>query len=124
MRRPHFNPRTIFWYSFILGADIVDGCGTMLQAGRSQARVPMRSFNVFNVLNPSSRTMSLPVTQKITMPYVNVYTLLPSALAETQCSLRKLSCLPMATQQIPSMCTLQSTPLLNIVTSIIQTHKH
>jgi hypothetical protein len=31
--------------------------GTMLQAGRSRVRVPVRSLNVFNLLNPSSRTM-------------------------------------------------------------------
>jgi hypothetical protein len=39
----------------------------MLQAGRSQVRVPMRLLNfVFNLPNPSSRTMALGFTQPVT----------------------------------------------------------
>jgi hypothetical protein len=43
----------------------VVGWGTMLQAGRSRIRVPMRCF-IFNFLNPSSRTMALALTQPLT----------------------------------------------------------
>jgi hypothetical protein len=38
----------------------------MLQAGRSQVRVPMRSSDFFNLPNPSSRTMALGSTQPLT----------------------------------------------------------
>jgi hypothetical protein len=38
----------------------------MLQAGRSGVRVPMRSLDFFNLLNPSSRTMALGSTQPVT----------------------------------------------------------
>jgi hypothetical protein len=38
----------------------------MLQAGRSQVRVPMRSVDFFNCPNPSSRTMALGSTQPLT----------------------------------------------------------
>jgi hypothetical protein len=38
----------------------------MLQAGRSRIRVPMKSFNFFNLPNSSSRTMALWLTQPIT----------------------------------------------------------
>jgi hypothetical protein len=39
----------------------------MLQAGRSQVEVPMRSLNLFsNVPNPSSRTMTLGFIQPLT----------------------------------------------------------
>jgi hypothetical protein len=37
----------------------------MLQAGRSQVRVPMRSLDIFNILNPSSHTMALGSTQPL-----------------------------------------------------------
>jgi hypothetical protein len=40
------------------------GWGTMLQAGRSRVRVPMR-WNFSNLLNPSSRTMALEPTQTV-----------------------------------------------------------
>jgi hypothetical protein len=43
----------------------VVGWGTMLQAGRSRVRVPMR-WIFFNLLNPSSRTMALGSTQPLT----------------------------------------------------------
>jgi hypothetical protein len=39
---------------------------TMLQAGRLQVRVPLRSFNFFNLPNPSSCTMALGFTQPLT----------------------------------------------------------
>jgi hypothetical protein len=38
----------------------------MLQAGRCQVRLPMRSLNSFNFLNPTSRTMALGFTQSLT----------------------------------------------------------
>jgi hypothetical protein len=38
----------------------------MLQAGRSRDRIPMRSLDVFQLLNPSSRTMALGSTQPLT----------------------------------------------------------
>jgi hypothetical protein len=37
----------------------------MLQAGRSRDRIPMRSFDFFNLRNPSSRTMALGLTQPL-----------------------------------------------------------
>jgi hypothetical protein len=37
----------------------------MIQAGRSQVRVPMRSLNFFNLPNPSSRTMTLGSIQRL-----------------------------------------------------------
>jgi hypothetical protein len=40
--------------------------GAMLQAGRSQVRVPMNSLDFFNWPNPSSRTMALGSTQLLT----------------------------------------------------------
>jgi hypothetical protein len=42
------------------------GWGTMLQAGRSRVRFPMRSLDFFNWPNPSSRTVSLGLTQPLT----------------------------------------------------------
>jgi hypothetical protein len=42
----------------------VVGWGTMLQAGRSLFRDPMRPLHFFNLLNPSSRTMALGITQR------------------------------------------------------------
>jgi hypothetical protein len=44
----------------------VDGLGAMLQVGRSKARVPVRSFNVFHLSNPSRRSMALGLTQPLT----------------------------------------------------------
>jgi hypothetical protein len=41
------------------------GWGTMLQAGRSRFRFPMRLLNVLNLANPSSRTMALRSTQSL-----------------------------------------------------------
>jgi hypothetical protein len=38
----------------------------MLQAGRSQVRIPMRSLDFFNLPNPSSRTVALGSTQPLT----------------------------------------------------------
>jgi hypothetical protein len=43
----------------------VVGWGTMLQAGRSQVRVPMR-WIFLNLPNPSGRTMALGSTQPLT----------------------------------------------------------
>jgi hypothetical protein len=43
----------------------VVGWGTMLQAGRSPIRVPDEVY-IFNLLNPSSRTMALGSTQLLT----------------------------------------------------------
>jgi hypothetical protein len=40
--------------------------GTMLQAGSSRVRVPMRWIFFFNSRNPSSRTMALGSTQPLT----------------------------------------------------------
>jgi hypothetical protein len=39
---------------------------TVLQAGRSWVRVPMRSLDLFNLPNPSSRTVALGSTQPLT----------------------------------------------------------
>jgi hypothetical protein len=44
----------------------VVGWGTMLQAGRSRDRIPMRSLDFFNLPNPSSHTMILGSTQPLT----------------------------------------------------------
>jgi hypothetical protein len=44
----------------------VVGWGTVLQAGRSRVRVPMRLLFFFNLPNPSSRTMTLGLTQHLT----------------------------------------------------------
>jgi hypothetical protein len=38
----------------------------MLQAGRSRFIFPMRSLDIFNLPNPSSRTMALGSTQPLT----------------------------------------------------------
>jgi hypothetical protein len=38
----------------------------MIQAGRSQVRVPMRSLDLFNLPNSSSRIMALGSTQPLT----------------------------------------------------------
>jgi hypothetical protein len=64
----HFNyriPLLIFdrCVSFYLGSLV--GLGTILQAGRSRVRVPMR-WIFFNWPNPSSRTMALGSTQPLT----------------------------------------------------------
>jgi hypothetical protein len=40
--------------------------GTMLQAGRSRAGIPIRSLDFFNWPNPSSRTMALGWTRPLT----------------------------------------------------------
>jgi hypothetical protein len=44
----------------------VTGWSTMLQTGRSRFRVPMRSLNIFNWPNTSSRTMALGSIQPLT----------------------------------------------------------
>jgi hypothetical protein len=44
----------------------VVGWGSMLQAGRSRVRFPMRSLDFFIWPNPSSRTMALGSTQPLT----------------------------------------------------------
>jgi hypothetical protein len=44
----------------------VVGWGTMLQAGRSRVRVPMRSLDFFDLPNPSNRIMALGSTQPLT----------------------------------------------------------
>jgi hypothetical protein len=49
--------------SFRLVCGIVEGWGTILQAGRSWVRFLMRSLNFFNLPNPSSCNMSLGSTQ-------------------------------------------------------------
>jgi hypothetical protein len=52
---------------FILGArGSVVGWGTMLQTGRSWVWFPMRLLDIFNLLNSSSRTMALGLTQRLT----------------------------------------------------------
>jgi hypothetical protein len=38
----------------------------VLQAGRSRVRFPMRSLDIFNLANPSSRTMDRGSTQPLT----------------------------------------------------------
>jgi hypothetical protein len=45
---------------------IIDGWGTMLQAGRWWVQVLMRSLHSFNLLNPSSHTMALGLTLTVT----------------------------------------------------------
>jgi hypothetical protein len=51
-----------------LGHDTIRvvGCGTILQAGRSRVRFPMRSLDYFSWPNTSSRTMTLESTQPLT----------------------------------------------------------
>jgi hypothetical protein len=46
--------------------DSVVGWGTMLQARRSLVRFPMRSLNILNLSDPSSRSMTLGLTQPLT----------------------------------------------------------
>jgi hypothetical protein len=54
-------------YYILLGARrSVIGCGTMLQAGRSQDRFSMKSLDFFNLSNTSSRNMVLGSTQPLT----------------------------------------------------------
>jgi hypothetical protein len=54
-------------YYYLVGArSSVVGWGTMLQAGRSRVRFPLRSLDIFNLPNPSSRTMALVSTQSLT----------------------------------------------------------
>jgi hypothetical protein len=61
LRSPEF-----VWVTEEIGArGSVVGWGTMLQAGRSRIRVPMR-WIFFNWPNPSSRTMALGSTQPLT----------------------------------------------------------
>jgi hypothetical protein len=51
----------------------VVGWGTMLQAGRSRVRFPMRSLDFsIDILNPSSRTVTLGSTQPLTNEYQNL----------------------------------------------------
>jgi hypothetical protein len=52
------------WLNLARGG--VVGSGTMLQAGRSLIRVPMRSLDIFNWPNPPSRTIVLESTQPLT----------------------------------------------------------
>jgi hypothetical protein len=54
---------TTYTYTWTRGS--VVGWGTMLQAGRSRDRIPMR-WILFNWSNPSSRTMTLGSTQSLT----------------------------------------------------------
>jgi hypothetical protein len=42
----------------------VVGCGTIIKAGRSRVRVPM--WWIFNLFNPSSRTMAQGLAQPLT----------------------------------------------------------
>jgi hypothetical protein len=51
--------------TFFLRSSVVGG-GTMLQAGRSRVRNPMRSENFVSLPNPSSRTMAVEFTQPVT----------------------------------------------------------
>jgi hypothetical protein len=46
------------------GSSVV-GWGTMLKAGRSRVRVPIRSLNFFSLPNPSSRATALRFTQPL-----------------------------------------------------------
>jgi hypothetical protein len=54
------------WMAFQGACSSIVGWGTMLQAGRSQDRIPMRSLHLFNWPNPSIRTMALVSTQPLT----------------------------------------------------------
>jgi hypothetical protein len=56
---------SVFYFSTQLTRGSVVGSGTMLQAGRSRVRVPMR-WIIFNLPNPSSRNMALVSTQPLT----------------------------------------------------------
>jgi hypothetical protein len=63
-----YNKKRVFFtkYQYTSGArGSVVGWGTMLQAGRSRVRVPMR-WIFFNLPNSSSRTMALGSTQPLT----------------------------------------------------------
>jgi hypothetical protein len=63
----HFLPNYFQFITHPTGArGKVVGWGTMLEAGRSRIRFPMRSLDFFNWSNPSSRTMALGSTQPLT----------------------------------------------------------
>jgi hypothetical protein len=53
-------------YFDIIARGRVVSWGTILQAGRSRVRVPMRWFFFFNLPNPSSRTKALGLTRPLT----------------------------------------------------------
>jgi hypothetical protein len=63
----HYKRNNIFLlYGNYIGArGSVVGWGTMLQAGRSRVRFPMRSLGFFNRPNPFSLTMALESTQPL-----------------------------------------------------------
>jgi hypothetical protein len=48
------------------GSILVVAWSTTLQVGKSRVRFPVKSFNIFNWLNRSSRTMALWSTQPVT----------------------------------------------------------
>jgi hypothetical protein len=52
--------------STVTGSNRVVGWGTMLRAGWSRVRFPMRSLDIFSLFNPSSRTMALGSAQPLT----------------------------------------------------------
>jgi hypothetical protein len=60
-----FTSYVIYVYASVHIGSVV-GWDTMLQAGRSRVRFPMRSLDFFNLPNPSSRTMALGSTQPLT----------------------------------------------------------
>jgi hypothetical protein len=53
------------------GGSVV-GWGTMLQAGRSRVQVPMKSLDIFNCPNPSSRTTQ-PLTEMSTRNILGIF---------------------------------------------------
>jgi hypothetical protein len=107
----YFRIRSSVWHDIkfniweIWGAcGSIVGWGTMLQAWRSQLRVPMRFFFFFNLNNPSSCTMALGSTQPLTemstrkIPgginhgwHVSLTTLLPSVSWFSRCGSLDLS---------------------------------
>jgi hypothetical protein len=75
---------SVYDFSFTLFSEwargSVFGKGTMLQAGRSRVRVPMRRF-FFNLPIPSSRTMALGSTQPLTEMSTRNLTALPPSVS-------------------------------------------
>jgi hypothetical protein len=58
--------RFFSWYLRLGARGNAVGWGTLLEAGKSRVRFPMRSLNFFNLRNPSNCTMALGFIQPLT----------------------------------------------------------